>query len=874
MTDPLDIVINVIPRIIVPADSALELELRFDIDERKPGGNKYGKLSAVQATTLIKNIIRDQLKKKAPCSIEQSINFISSNTKIKQLIFVDGIQQKEKQSYYEKQKILNQLIVNDKPQYKITMSFEQQIKEFSINTCQQARIKLRFSVEIGVWRLDMTLVRNIDTLSNPANLKTAKSKMLFILPINKFIDDAPWNYVHQVELEMEYIGDQKIITTKHVADAVSLIKSYVDSLSDGQVGTNPVADNEYQEAIYQIARIVDGKRANMFRSRFGLKQLSNQVIEMDKNIFLNKVLSNIEDYWITDKVDGKRAMIHINKDKAVSVSSDLKKLGESKVTGDYIFDTEAYEDGHYLFDVLVLNGRDVTKIPFNERYKLFSDAITASKKVSGLNLKLKPFTKLTKDFQEQIKKLKSTKKPFETDGYVLTPGSGMYASMKAYKYKPIDQLSVDFLVKKCPQKLLGVIPYLSNGRTLYLLYCGISKQVLGKLKMELMKQYESVFPQINKYYLPDYLPIQFDPSDTGFAYLYWSDDKDLDNTIGEFVVENPTQKASSYKWKLLRTRDDRQVELARGNYFGNNYKVAEMTWMSYQNPLVIETMDIDNEGRYFQGSESVIHKASRNFNSFAKTKIFEQFRETENVMDIASGKGQDLFRYAKNKMKNLTFIEIDKTAIMELIARKHDFSKLRSNESMGVLTQQLDLNRDYKINIQQLVESRIRIPPKKYELIVCNFAFHYLIADRRALVNIGKFVANYLKPGGRFVFTAFDGQEVVDLLEENGGEWKSDIKNKFHIIRDYSGTLIQPVGQKIKVLLPFSADAYYTEYLVHIDFIEAEFAKLGMVLETNQSFGEFLQEYERIDRKSQTKMDDDDRLYTSLYHYYGFYKNK
>ena len=42
------------------------------------------------------------------------------------------------------------------------------------------------------------------------------------------------------------------------------------------------------------------------------------------------------------------------------------------------------------------------------------------------------------------------------------------------------------------------------------------------------------------------------------------------------------------KWKLLKIRDDRQIDVNRGNYFGNDHRIAEITWHSIFWPLKLE----------------------------------------------------------------------------------------------------------------------------------------------------------------------------------------------------------------------------------------------------------------------------------------------
>jgi hypothetical protein len=66
------------------------------------------------------------------------------------------------------------------------------------------------------------------------------------------------------------------------------------------------------------------------------------------------------------------------------------------------------------------------------------------------NIKIKPFIKLNSEYRIQIKEFKKQKKTYETDGIIFTPADGFYISMKVYKYKPPQHLTIDFLIKKYP----------------------------------------------------------------------------------------------------------------------------------------------------------------------------------------------------------------------------------------------------------------------------------------------------------------------------------------------------------------------------------------------------------------------------------------
>lgn len=869
--DPILVLAETIPLINVPANTALEIECRFVIDERLHGKHRSKKLGPTETIALAKQIIRDAQANRNTCEMEQTINFICDDSSIKQLVFVNGIQQKDKVRHYQKEVLTNAIFVLQQPAYKIAVAFEHQIKPFDVTRCGTARIRLRFSITRDLWRYDITLVRQLNTLSNPADLKENKAQMLFAMQIDEFINRAPWDHAHHIEFEAEYVGDNALFTPDEFKKPSQFLNSYIDA-SNSEHDIDPV----YQKAIYHVAQIIKPESADRFKHHFGLKQLSNQVIELNKNKFISNVLPAIDDYYITDKVDGVRNILYTENGYTALLGSTLVKRSVANLdTNTYVFDGELYNDAvYYIFDVLVWQGKLIANEPFETRLSYFEKAAKLNLQV---DIQTKPFIRLSRDtYAKQTSGLQREKKPYETDGIVFTPALAPYHKMAVYKYKPLEKLSVDFLMKKCPKRLLGVKPYTQQaGRTLYLLFCGISRLVHEKLNIELITAYEEMFPHINTRRLPKYFPIQFEPSDRQFAYLAWESDDSLDGHIGEFIIRNPTSEHTQYSWQLINIRTDRDVELQRGTYFGNNYEVAEMIWMNYQDPLVINEEHRDDMHQvYFQEHDSETHRASRAFNNFVKSQIFSQYRATKTVMDMASGKGQDLFRYARYKMERVLFLEIDRTALTELIERKHSFSKQKNPDHLHVLTQRLDLNQPYKENIERIEKSNLVIPKNGFELIICNMAMHYLICGKSFITNIVRFISHYLRPGGRFVFTAFDGEAVFNLLADGKGEWKSQSSDKFHIKKEFKESSFAPYGQKISVRLPFSKTDYYQEYLVNIDYLEGVFEKHNMVLETVKSFADYLPAYKKEQPDEYAQMDDDDRTYTSLYYYYGFYKRQ
>lgn len=893
MLSPIQELVDKIPKIKLDNDvsksGVLEFEVRLHTNSNLLNEN----------ITLAKRIIT--YYKKNNSTIEQSINFIKNvddnTSNIKFIPFIDGIKQENKYKHYQKKKIINPIIVQGNINYKLSLSIEKPIEEFDIKECNIARIKLRYSISLPQWRLDITLTCS-NTLNNSQIIINKKKDLFYKIEIDEFVDKAPWNFIDNVEIEYEYVDDYSKFNLKSLQnineeidkiDEFYTIKVNTSDTNDNNINDNNNANDtinkkRYQSTIYNVAKYIKDKPED-FKYKFGLKQLGNAVIELDKNIYLRDVKNHITDYYITDKVDGKRSIIFITCDTIHVINDTLTeskhdyKLKSNEI---YILDSEEYHNAYYIFDIMYFGDKKLINEPFNKRLEYFDKFISlfgksANKLVdkstdrsdnkstdNSIIFKTKPFVKLDNNYKDTIKKFKKEKKPYEVDGIIFTPYDGDYTRMKVYKYKPLDKLTIDFLIRKCPDKLLGIKPFIEGDKKLYLLFCGISKNAYYQLDMKVIKYYNELF-QLD-YKTQPYFPIQFEPSNKRFAYLFWCDDTTIDNNVGEFRYVND-------KWELIKIRHDRKIEVERKTYYGNNYKVAELTWLSYDNPLIIEenktkeneTKETTDkpEDNYFQINENLLLKASRNFNSFVKSQTFKEYQHTHNVMDIASGKGQDLFRYGEYEMKNLIFLELDKTALMELTSRKHDYSNGRGHSPMNITFHQMDMYDNYKTNIDIL--DTLNVNSLSMDIIICNLAFHYFLKTEKSLINVINFIDYFLKPGGRFIFSSFNGEKIVELLNEKQ-EYKVEHDSNiiYNIKKLYKGDVLMPIGQQIEVLLPFSNE-YYTEPLVNIKFISKIFEKHKMTLESEVSFDTFIPKYNK-------PLSQEDQKYVGLYSYFTFYK--
>lgn len=624
-----------------------------------------------------------------------------------------------------------------------------------------------------------------------------------------------------------------------------------------------VVGGNVQDAIYGLATTLGVKFADNYKEKWGLKQLGNKVIDLNRLAFAQDIQPKITDYYITDKLDGERCMAVIRNGAIQLVSSRLESFA-IETDLDVIMDGERYEQYYYPFDLLRFGTNLYGTEPFATRLERLNQICPQLNELLGTDFfRLKKFVPLTANYRAEIKALLTENKPYLTDGLIFTPNEVGYFDMKIYKYKPADKLTIDFLIMPGPKK---VVP--RQRKYIYALFTGIDKYCCQKLRLEPLPGYGEIFagssyariPQSDWSTVPNYFPIQFSPSDNPNLYWWESDEKYEPFTVGEFSRHDNN-------WLLHRIRHDRTIEVSRGNYFGNNYSIAEITWMNIQYPL-----DLDKEQpEYFQVHENVKYKAARNYNSYVKNQVFDRLfgkiKPTDWVMDLASGKGQDYFRYAKYGVKNLLCTEIDINAIFELINRKHELCRSRTiRDDIYLLVQRMNLLDPFADNLTQL--KKIEMPPDgKFSTIVCNFAFHYFVQTKQSLENVIKFIDSLIAPNGRLVLTCFNGQRIVELLTTYKGHWRGG--DKYSIKQKYDGTVLQPVGQEIELLLPFSAGQFYSEWLVNVDHLSARLGKRGWTKENETSFGTFFDGYPQ-----KLLLDEDDRQFISLYSVIVFRRTK
>lgn len=893
--------------------------------------------------------------------MDLSVNIISAKVhgtkdmsqSIRRVEYVNGVPTNT--TYIQKTRILTPVNLDGYLKYSVGLSKETIIKQFPASNDSLVRFKVRVSFDLygvnsvgtkeGVtndpkdlkWRLDITAVKT-GTLSGLGPILKNIRTDLFTptLTPQNLLQELNHEQISQYEVEIEYVG--KGAVTPADINIVDRVFSLVNS--------NYTDEVKYQNEIYHVATYISDMPEQFKKPTHRLKQLTNQVVSLSLNTYYNDIYPPTG-YYATDKADGKRAVVSMHdgclylllSDGMVTRLGGVGTAGNNSAAGNndtaevstIIADAEFVGNESvftlYLFDCMVY-GQSVSRSGFEIRVKLLEKCAYAINKFlettntpsSNGKCVAKKYVMLgetPRELEEGFRQVYNAgtgvdaagkdvvpNTPYGTDGSIITePGAG-YSATKNYKWKPYENNTIDALAIKCPPKLLGTKPYVvrkAEGLELYLLFVGINHNVREKLGMGFISHYRSMFPEVGT---GNYYPIQFSPSANPLAYLYWhKGGEDLNRQIIELGRTRPDETGAS-EWVFHRVRADRKLEK---NYFGNDFRIAELTYLNFVDPFEFESL-WSMPASYFIKTASDMYTAPNKFKRFVISLLLKNLLSGARwVVDAAAGRGADLHRYQEIGVENALFIDSDKSAITELIRRKFAFLNakkrhvrnwigtgdgnlavvtrqgagdieydkliLKDTKNLTVHTMIADLRTDSSVLIEKTLPFGMNAGG--IDGVVCNFALHYLCGSVDDLRNMLKFVATLLKVDGVFIFTVMSGERVFQELSglNKGQTWqlfeegKDGVSTlKYGLKKLYDGTKLAKTGQMISVHLPFS-DTMYDEPLCNIDYVIAEAKKVGLSVEMNNSMIDYMDRFMKADRGLYDRLTDDDKRYIELHSY-------
>jgi len=846
------------------------------VNEYVTGKNKELEIRFRCADLNVFKTVFNSFKEPQSSAVVKSITLLTNDYKRKEIFYDAG---KKSEEYLYKRE--TNYWFTDNKIFKVVNSTEETIEPFPVSAATIIRFKLRIGLTLADydWRFDFTIVKQI--AASETNLVDKYKKAILVdTTLEKFTDtvDAIDSSIPGIvgSIEAEHTG-KKRDSKKISEDIDNILNMFRDAagMTKKSGPGNPVAAIVFEMAEH----ILSPEDAKMFKYRFGLKELSNNPVSLSRTDLPN-IIANISDYYIAEKTDGLRCFVYIqNGNVQIITAHELIETKYKSSSGVTILDAEYIDPAIQVFDALMIDGKVVTNKTFAERYDMLEGAIAGL----GKEVSIKPMILATPETYCDI--IKKIYKKTHTEGIIFTPKDTKtvkhvrkqrfkkendYYDMVVYKYKLASATTIDFMVVEVPKNLVGKKPYFSKpGHVLYVLFCGINMDQFSAISIGYMNHYEDILRGIPINGV--YFPIQASFSVAPNAYMYYHPNTSVKSTklpdgafIGEFLrVEND--------WKLVKVRDDKKAGIASGVSYGNNFKVAESLLVGLMKPLTVDEICSGATEGYFKSKADAAYKPLAKLNNFVKATVLKQLSNYEWVADLASGKGQDLFTYNCFNVKNLLCTDIDALALEELNNRRYYANRedvcvfgAKPQTSVRTLIAHADLSESANKNIDKFLALS---DGEKFNAVVINLAIHYLIKTPKSIGNLITLVNSILSPGGKFIFTCFDGERIHKLLDKfnvkQGETWTSS-SGKYSIRRDYKVGAKFSSGLQIGVRHHFGGGEYYTETLVDISEL-VDLFKLQLV--SRGSFADYHDQFSQFNRSVSAQLHTDDLLYSSLYSY-------
>jgi SAM-dependent methyltransferase len=376
-----------------------------------------------------------------------------------------------------------------------------------------------------------------------------------------------------------------------------------------------------------------------------------------------------------------------------------------------------------------------------------------------------------------------------------------------------------------------------------------------------------------------------------------------DKTVVEFYYNNNSDVLEKFRWVPLRTRYDKtEMVLKFKKQYGNNLYVANNVWRTIINPILMsdfgelakgnetdkkyyaydkkvnsmrkkienDTGNSTKQNAYFQKRLSIADPMKQ-FVNWIKSNMIHTYcnklyknNKQSSVLDLACGKGQDSGKFYYSNVSSYVGIDIDREGLTSsfdgAVARyekqrkihadypKMFFMQADAGAELDIDSQKIAFGSNSIYNEQYLSNFFSKEPKKRvlFDVINCQLAMHYMLKNIEVWTNFKNNINNYLRNGGFFMATTFDGQQIKKLLGENDNYSFTYTDNYgkshvlFDIVKKYNDDDETHLGNPINVYISWFSNEgrYLTEYLVDKDFIIGEFDKdCNMELVDTDSLG-------------------------------------
>jgi hypothetical protein len=686
---------------------------------------------------------------------------------------------------------------------------------------------------------------------------------LVLQKINNVKKDVPsWDNYDNVYIECNYLKHPNKMTISDVKILKFYLLKFIKPNTKGGDSHNNSNDKEH---ILNLVNNVNDAKFKHLNNLFPESQLVN------RTDYFNKILMNINKFQLYKICTGVEYNIVLHGDKIYYVSRDyitsenndsvnksLTVLSAVKTNDKFCIRAVIIENGKYLDNSAVENNT------YNKTYgELLNVSYTTHYQLSEKTYKSQITSECKSMKSNDVLEFMSNNIPF----YDNT----QYQWLKTPPY-------ITFLCKKCPVEFIH--KYCTDKNlTTYILYL-TSNMHYKNIGLDPLEETKQIFSNLQGFYFPQHFASSTNPT----AFIFNTDIIDLNNEYINLTWK-PKKLTDKSNWVFI-SKSKRINTLM----FGDDFKYTELnTWNYYHNPvmfkdIILSVDDIKTQMYFPFEKKKKTYEHVVKYNSFVKGLLIEKISGKLNqnnsgqitsrsisgqttstyTIDMASGKGQDLFRYYNSDAKKMLMIEIDKDAIDILIGRKYE---IQNNSKVSVDVLNANLNDSYKINLDKIKLIRQYSESYKTNQIYCFFALHYLTDTLPRIKNITVLISSLLQKTGEFLYTSFDKARVMEVLGKSG-KWEV-YEGQF---RKYS--IIKTGTSSIKLIIPLNPEEYYSETLIDDDMLDKEFKKCGMIPKSEGNFADYLQKFKEKKSYLFREFKPHDEIFVSLYKYKIYTKTK
>lgn len=574
------------------------------------------------------------------------------------------------------------------------------------------RARRSWSIDVnGVpWIIDVTIVRERTYAQFVAGAQ-GKGENKVIQGFRGMVTSGAFDQNDFIEFEIELdmrafiVSDRaRDLARDDLARVIEIAHRVLDVVPRARDDTRTRAPLR-KRILLALAHILDHRPRDS--SRLSLKTLLNNARSMDVMQYARTIFPNIGGYYVTGKADGMRGIMVIDSTDKCAILTDSDVLGNDGCMTlgarlQHVLDGEVMESSgvpkFLAFDCLVIDGRACIDRIFSERIGLIDgDLIEKAHTLCEpfASVEAKKYERIDStgaDIKDVVQRVAASGS-YKTDGIIFTQPDAAYGATINFKWKPADNMTIDFLCVKCPRSLYGRGRYQlpvdgmtyaasSAGRSeyvIYLLFCDCTEDQLLGLCIHRLDEWREIAETIPTEQRARIIHFSsnFDP----LAYILvireqevtdWlraqGADMDANPSLHGRVVEmRPCARdCGSRKWDLVRLRTDRVT--------GNNIAVANSVYASSIAPFTMEMLWEPARG-YFDTDESrkdlIPGNKYRRFviGAVMSSVLVLEDRAHDRILDIGGGRAQDFVRYAAIGAKFVVNYDSDKYAIVEGVSR-------------------------------------------------------------------------------------------------------------------------------------------------------------------------------------------------------------